>query len=133
GRLGRIARRFQDEARTNEARLRKLAASMTELVAEFDDRGVLTFASASAEALGAPAGTSLVGRNVTEFGHPEVRSTIAEALRERGRITEADVAAETGIAQPAILPDGSESWFEFSAASYRTPAGALRILVRLQN
>ncbi|MEZ4282842.1 MAG: PAS domain S-box protein, partial [Myxococcota bacterium] len=132
GRLGRMARRFQDEARTNEARLRKLAASMTELVAEFDDRGVLTFASTGAEAIGAPAGASLVGRSITEFAHPEVRSTIAQALRERGRITEEDVAAESGVAQPAILPDGSESWFEFTATSYRTPAGELRILVRLR-
>jgi len=132
-RFGRSARRFQDEARTSEARLRSLAESTTELVAEFDDRGVLTFASARAEAIGAPAGASLVGRNIAEFSHPDVRSSIAAALRERGRITEEDVAAESGLAQPAILPDGSEYWFEFSAASYRTPAGALRILVRLRD
>ncbi len=132
-RFGRSARRFQDEARANELRLRALAESTTELLAEFDDRGVITFASAGAETVGGSAGASLVGRNIAEFGHPAVRSRIALALRERGRITEQDLVAESGVAHPATLPDGSERWFEFSATSYRTPSGALRILVRMRD
>ena len=132
-RFGRSARRFQDEARTNELRLRNLTESMPELVVEIDERGVLKFASAGAEAVAGAAATSLVGRDIAEFGHPDSSSAISRALAERGRITEADVAAESGVAQPARLPDGSVRWFEFSATSYRTPADELRILLRLRD
>lgn len=132
-RFGRSARRFQDEARTNEIRLRALAQSTTELLAEFDDRGVVTFASAGAEAIARASNAQLVGRKITEFGHQDECSSIGRALAERGRITEEDVAAESGVAQPARMPDGSERWFEFSATSYRTPADELRILLLLRD
>ncbi len=129
-RFGRRARRAADAARTNELRLHALADTSTELLSEFDERGVITFASQGAIAAAGDPARTLVGRNITEFLLPDNTSRVAVALRERGRIRADDVAAEPGSLQRAALPDGSQRWFEFAVTSYETPSGALRILSR---
>jgi PAS domain S-box-containing protein len=132
-RFGRKARRDEDSARANEFRLRALTDSSTDFLAEFDDRGVLTFASQGAIAASGSASPGLLGRNISEFLLADNASRVAIALREKGQITAEDVAAEPGSLQRAVFPDGSERWFEFAATGYTTPARELRILARIRD
>ena len=132
-RFGRSARRYRDEARTSEIRLRALAASTSGFLAEFDECGVLTFASAGAASVAGHLSDAIVGRKVVEFLPPEVDSPIGRALRERRQLTPDDVASESGTPQRAILPDGSERWFEYAVTSYSTSEGELRVLARIHD
>lgn len=132
-RFGRKARRDEDAARTNEIRLGALADSSTEFLSEFDEHGVITFASQGAIAATGDTSRQLVGRNIGDFLLPDNAARIAVALRERGRISAEDVAAEPGSLQRAVLWDGSQRWFEFATTCYHTPAGKLRILARTRD
>lgn len=130
-RFGRRARRYRDEARTNEIRLRALAASSLGFLAEFDAHGILTFTSAEANLAPGDLRQSLVGRYLFDFLPPDADSPIARALKEHRRLTPGDVAAESSAPQRALLPNGSERWFEYSLTSYSTPDGELRVLSRV--
>ncbi|MFO0691619.1 MAG: PAS domain S-box protein [Myxococcota bacterium] len=132
-RIGRSARRHEDAARANAMRLEMLARSPQDFLSEVDERGILTWVSPGAAIAADRPVEALIGRNVLEFLAPSPDSPIWSTLSSAGRLTAADVEAAAGTSHLAILPDGSQRWYEFLGTSYRTLSGALRIVTRTRD
>ncbi len=132
-RISRRSRAHEEEARANSMRLRILEESPHDYVAEFTDRGILTYLSPGAlEASGAPA-EAVLGHTILEFLHPENNSPITRSIIEHGRTTSEDVEASTGTAHRVIHADGTAHWIEFVANAYRTISDELRIVARVRD
>jgi len=132
-RMGRRARRYEDDARANAVRLQALSETSHDFLLEFDDQGVLTYVSPSSATIVGHASEALIGRNVFEFEPPAPGYPLSGAIGARGRMTAEDVAAAVGSAHPVVLPNGEARWFEFVGTTYRTLEGALRIVARVSD
>lgn len=132
-RLGRRSRDSEDDAHANAMRLRMLEESSHDFLAEFTDRGVLTYVSPSGIEAGSRPAEKFLGRNILEFLYPGAQSPLSRALLERGRATPEDVAATTGTASRVIQLDGSDRWIDFLGSTYRTVTGELRIVARIRD
>ena len=127
-RIGRSARRREDDIHAYSTRLEALATSPLDFIAEIDESGRVTYASSGAAVAAGRPLDALIGRNVLEFLDPDGDSTLRQVLASKGRITPADVEAAAGTSHLAILPDGERRWYEFLGTSYRTLSGELRNL-----
>lgn len=132
-RLGRRSRASEDDARANATRLRVLEESSHDFLAEFTDRGVLTYVSPSGIEAGQRPAEEHLGRNIVEFLHPDTRSPLARAILEHGRATPEDVAATSGTSHRVIQFDGADRWIDFLGSTYRTVSGELRIVARIRD
>lgn len=132
-RLGRRSRDSEDDARANAMRLRMLEESSHDFLAEFSDRGILTYVSPSGIEKGEHPAVDYLGRNILEFLHPDTCSPLSRAILEQGRATPADVAATSGTSHRVIQHDGSDQWVDFLGSTYRTVSGELRIVARIRD
>jgi len=132
-RAGRRAKRREDDARANALRLEALANSTHDFLIEFDDAGVVTYASPGIEAIVAHTNEELVGRNIFEFESRSSEALLTGAIGERARMSAADVAAAAGTAHRGVLPTGEARWFEFLGTTYRTLEDELRIVARIRD
>lgn len=132
-RIGRSARRDADAARANAMRLEMLAQSPLDFLSEVDEWGILTWVSPGAAIAAGRPTAELIGRNVLEFLAPSPDSALWRALSTRGRITAEEAEDFAGTPHLAILPDGTNHWFEFLGTSYRTLSGELRIVTRTRD
>jgi PAS domain S-box-containing protein len=129
-RFGRSAKANQSAAESNAQRLKILTDTSREVFVEFDDQGVITFASSNVGKLGGGGAEDLLGHRVTEYLRDALDSELIQSLVEGGSLTKTAPAAPEPTSHCATLPDGSQHWFEATYSTYRTTEDELRIVVR---
>lgn len=134
--LNRIARQeLEHETQTQEAneRLNILRRSEDDLLLEMESAGKILFFSSTD--LPQPEGGSLVGRNVLDIVKTDAAFSMLNILKEKGEITEGDVAAYRLNPSPPmpITLSGEVRHFESKLAAYRTPNGELRIVAGIRD
>ena len=110
-----------EQLRESEARYRMLTDRATDIIVRYDQRGVIEFASPSVRQIGY-APEELVGRNMTEFTHPD---DLERALKNRTVVTQGgtlDPFERHEFRTPRA--DGEYVWLQGSPSPIRDETGA---------
>jgi PAS domain S-box-containing protein len=115
-------KRAEETVALSEARYRVLADHVTDLIIRYDRNSVIEYASPSIRQLGY-APEDVVGRNMSEFGHP---AEAAETLDRRKRELRGDSEPAGRLYQlRARRSDGEWVWMECNPSPIRDGAGEI--------
>jgi PAS domain S-box-containing protein len=123
-----VKRRAEQALRESEARYRLLVETTTDVISRLDTGGRFLYVSPSSPALTGYRPEGMVGRQFTEFVHPEDLARLVEAF---GRLLRSP-----GTANPVEFrlrrPDGGYVWFEANGRAVDT-GGAMEVHARARD